>query len=56
MIHSQHSESQCFNSALTALHTAQKEATNEDVIFIGGSNYVVGEILQEYSHNNDDSA
>ena len=55
-IHSQHSESQCFNSALTALHTAQKEATNEDVIFIGGSNYVVGEILQEYSHNNDDSA
>lgn len=55
-IHSQHVESQCFNSALTALHTAQKEATNEDVIFIGGSNYVVGEILQEYSHNNDDSA
>ena len=55
-IHSQHSESQCFNSALTAFHTAQKEATNEDVIFIGGSNYVVGEILQEYSHNNDDSA
>lgn len=55
-IHSQHSESQCFNSALAALHTAQKEATNEDVIFIGGSNYVVGEILQEYSHNNDDNA
>lgn len=55
-IHSQHGESQCFNSALTALHTAQKEATNEDVIFIGGSNYIVGEILQEYSHNNDDSA
>jgi dihydrofolate synthase/folylpolyglutamate synthase len=47
-IHSQHNENQYFESTVEALRTAQKEATNEDVIFIGGSNYVVGEILQLY--------
>jgi dihydrofolate synthase/folylpolyglutamate synthase len=47
-LHPQHDENQCFDSAVAALYTAQKDATNEDVIFIGGSNYVVGEILQLY--------
>lgn len=47
-LHPQHDENQCFDSAVAALYAAQKDATNEDVIFIGGSNYVVGEILQLY--------
>lgn len=32
-----------------AIRTAQKNATNKDVIFIGGSNYVVGEALPLYA-------
>lgn len=44
-LHPQHTESQCFESCIAALHNAQKDASNEDIIFIGGSNYVVGEIL-----------
>ena len=32
-----------------ALTAAQEAATAEDIIFIGGSNYVVGEVLQLYS-------
>ena len=47
-LHPQHDENQCFDSAVAALYAAQKDATNEDVTFIGGSNYVVGEILQLY--------
>ncbi len=47
-LYPQHDENQCFDSAVAALYAAQKDATNEDVIFIGGSNYVVGEILQLY--------
>ena len=47
-LYPQHDENQCFDSAAEALCAAQKDATNEDVIFIGGSNYVVGEILQLY--------
>ena len=31
--------------AQKAVSTAQKEATAEDIVFIGGSNYLVGEIL-----------
>lgn len=34
-----------FDSVESAVRTAQKEATDEDIIFIGGSNYVVGEAL-----------
>lgn len=49
--HPQHSENQCFDSVIAAFYAAQKDAANEDVIFIGGSNYVVGELLQEYSPN-----
>lgn len=31
-----------------ALTAAQKAATADDIIFIGGSNYVVGEVLQQF--------
>lgn len=48
-LHPQHTESQCFESCIAALHNAQKDASNEDIIFIGGSNYVVGEVLRLYS-------
>ena len=34
-----------FASVESAVRAAQKEATDEDIIFIGGSNYVVGEAL-----------
>lgn len=34
-----------FATVKDALAAAQKEATKEDVIFIGGSNYVVGEVI-----------
>ncbi len=36
---------QIFKSVSSAVRTAQKAATDEDIIFIGGSNYVVGEAL-----------
>ena len=35
-------------NALEAVLTAQKEATAEDIIFIGGSNYLVGEVLTSF--------
>ncbi|MBR4432788.1 MAG: bifunctional folylpolyglutamate synthase/dihydrofolate synthase [Paludibacteraceae bacterium] len=34
-----------FSTVAQAVQAAQKEATDEDIIFIGGSNYVVGEAL-----------
>jgi dihydrofolate synthase/folylpolyglutamate synthase len=34
-----------FRSVKDALAAAQKDASKEDIIFIGGSNYVVGEVL-----------
>ena len=34
-----------FPTVKEAVQAAQKEATDEDIIFIGGSNYVVGEAL-----------
>ena len=34
-----------FSSVKDALAAAQKDASKEDIIFIGGSNYVVGEVL-----------
>ena len=34
-----------FSTVEAAVRQAQKEATDEDIIFIGGSNYVVGEAL-----------
>lgn len=44
-LHPTHQTCHCFDSVATAITTAQKEASNEDIIFIGGSNYVVGEAL-----------
>ena len=44
-IHPNHTANQHFDSALDALAAAQNEATAEDVIFIGGSNYLVGAIV-----------
>lgn len=38
-----------FSSVKQAIHAAQKEATDKDIIFIGGSNYVVGEALTLFS-------
>lgn len=35
-----------YTSVAEAVHAAQTDATDTDVIFIGGSNYVVGEALQ----------
>ena len=44
-LHPTHHTCSCFDTVATAIATAQKEASQEDIIFIGGSNYVVGEIL-----------
>ena len=44
-IHPKHTDNQHFDSVSNALAIVQKEATKEDIIFIGGSNYVVGEVL-----------
>ena len=44
-LHPTHQTCHCFGSVATAISAAQKEASNEDIIFIGGSNYVVGEAL-----------
>lgn len=44
-LHPAHQACHCFDSVATAITTAQKEASNEDIIFIGGSNYVIGEAL-----------
>ena len=38
----------CYPSVREALTSAQKAATADDIIFIGGSNYVVGEVLQQF--------
>ena len=40
---------QAFNDVPSAIHAAQKNATDKDIIFIGGSNYVVGEALTLFS-------
>lgn len=45
-LHPEHSDSRSFASVKEALEIAQKEATHEDVIFVGGSNYVVGEMFR----------
>lgn len=37
-----------YPSVREALTSAQKAATADDIIFIGGSNYVVGEVLQQF--------
>ena len=37
-----------FSTVREALAAAQEAATADDIIFIGGSNYVVGEVLQQF--------
>ena len=49
-IHPQHKDNQHFESIANALHAANQDASLEDIIFIGGSNYLVGEVLQ-VTHN-----
>ena len=36
-----------FNSVQEAYLSAKERCTNEDMIFIGGSNFVVGEFLEK---------
>ena len=43
------SSSNCYPTVREALTAAQEAATADDIIFIGGSNYVVGEVLQLYT-------
>lgn len=48
LVHPLHKNSRSFESVRLAVAAAQKEASSDDVIFIGGSNYVVGEVLEMY--------
>ena len=45
-IHPQHNACRAFEHVAEALHAARRAAKKEDVIFIGGSNYVVGEAIR----------
>ena len=44
-----HLSPNCYSTVREALAAAQEAATADDIIFIGGSNYVVGEVLRLYS-------
>ena len=44
-LHPMHKYNMCFDSVCDAIAVAKQQATSEDIIFIGGSNYVVGEAL-----------
>ena len=44
-----HTSNSSFAFVREALEAAQEVATADDIIFIGGSNYVVGEVLRLYS-------
>lgn len=44
-LHPMHKYNMCFDSVCDAIAAAKEQATSEDIIFIGGSNYVVGEAL-----------
>ena len=44
-----HLSPNCYPTVREALEAAQEAATADDIIFIGGSNYVVGEVLRLYS-------
>ena len=46
-LHPAHAANSHYDNVVAALAAAQKVATHEDIIFIGGSNYVVGEVLSE---------
>ena len=45
MLHPMYKHDMCFDSVCDAIAAAKQQATTEDIIFIGGSNYVVGEAL-----------
>jgi dihydrofolate synthase/folylpolyglutamate synthase len=47
-LHPDHNANRSFASVEEAYEEAKKTATAEDLIFIGGSNYVVGELLALY--------
>jgi dihydrofolate synthase/folylpolyglutamate synthase len=44
-LHPEHWASRCYKQAQEALRLAQSEASSADIIFVGGSNYLVGELL-----------
>jgi dihydrofolate synthase/folylpolyglutamate synthase len=44
-LHPEHWASRCYEQAQEALRLAQSEASSADIIFVGGSNYLVGELL-----------
>ena len=44
-LHPMHKYNMCFDSVCNAIAAAKEQAIAEDIIFIGGSNYVVGEVL-----------
>ena len=46
-LHPAHVANSQYDNVGAALAAAQEQATSEDVIFVGGSNYVVGEVLSE---------
>ncbi len=48
LVHPLHKNSRSFESVRLAVAAAQREASSDDVIFIGGSNYVVGELLEMF--------
>ena len=50
-LHPTHIDNQSFTSVSEALAEAKKDASSKDIIFIGGSNYIVGEVLSA-PHNN----
>ena len=50
ILHPSHTANQYFDTVIDAFVAAKKVASSEDVIFIGGSNYVVGEVLSN-THN-----
>ena len=47
-LHPDHTSNSSFALVREALRAAQEAATADDIIFIGGSNYVVGEVLQQF--------
>ena len=48
-LYPEHTSNSSFAFVREALEAAQLAATADDIIFIGGSNYVVGEVLRLYS-------
>ena len=44
-LHPMHKYNMCFDSVCNAIAAAKEQAIAKDIIFIGGSNYVVGEAL-----------